>query len=339
MPRLVILLALAVLVSLSGCGNRQEKETLKKIETLLEVNEPTKAMDLIQAGLTANKDSKPLLRQRILLCLKVENLGLALAAYKDFTERVSKGDDVLVQALKHKDPVIRANAARLLSQVGDPDAVKLLLKAMEDKEDNVRRAAVYALGDLKNPKAVPGLIKALNDSWWWVRQEAAMALGKIKDPTAVEPLFATMKDEDKSVRAAAADALLTLVKVDSSAYPGHLDDPVPEASRVAAFALASVQNKAATPHLARYLEAPELNRRALAVNFLRRGQDPAAVPLLLKALKDKELVVRGEAVLALGEFGDASVIPALTEVASRSGEDNRIKQAAQASLDKIKSRP
>jgi HEAT repeat protein len=328
----------ALLLGLSGCASREEKEAVKKVETLMEVKEYSKALEVLNQALEQNKKSKRLLRARILLFLQAERIDLALAAYKDFTENVSKDDDILEDALKHKDPIVRANAARLLSQLGDPDSIKRLLHLLDDKEDNVRRAAVYALGDLKNPKAVPGLIKALKDSWWWVRQEAALALGKIKDASAIAPLFEVMKDEDKSVRAAAADSLLNLVKVDQALYVPQLQSQNVEAARVAAFALASVQNKAATPYLAKFIDAPEANRRALAVNFLRRSQDPAAVPSLKKALKDSEVAVRGEAVLALGEFGDPSVVADLKEVAMRPGEDSRVKQAALYSIDKINNR-
>ena len=119
--------------------------------------------------------------------------------------------DGLIEALKHKNIVVRSRAAKALGQIGDAKAVKPLNQTLKDESRHVRGKAARALGQIGDRKAVKPLIQALKDKGSQnrhVRERAARALGQIGDERALEPLIQTlMRDEWLTVREGAAEAL------------------------------------------------------------------------------------------------------------------------------------
>lgn len=90
---------------------------------------------------------------------------------------------------------VRAKAAYLLGETGDPSFVSPLCRATKDDNGNVRRLAASALGKIGNPQALDALCELLGDEKPQVRQYAVKALGKIGDGKALAPLNA-IKDDD-----------------------------------------------------------------------------------------------------------------------------------------------
>ncbi len=111
--------------------------------------------------------------------------------------------------LRSSNGHVRADAARVLGELKDPQSVKLLTCALQDPESQVRWAVLVSLGKLRVSRAVAPLIEALSDpsSSAFQRQEAAGALGESGDLRAIEPLVKVLKDSDAFVRMIAADAL------------------------------------------------------------------------------------------------------------------------------------
>ncbi|MES2308099.1 MAG: HEAT repeat domain-containing protein, partial [Verrucomicrobiota bacterium] len=186
----------------TGCVSKKEKETITTVNALVDVREFGKALDLLTRAIQDFPQSKVLHRRRILLFLKADRVDLSVAAYREFVRAISDGktpkeDAVFRDAVYDKDPMIRGNAARALSNLNDGDAFSSIAKLAKDPENEVRRSAVYALGDLKDERAIDILIEALKDSWWFVRSDAAQALGRLRNPKAVPALFALLEDEDK----------------------------------------------------------------------------------------------------------------------------------------------
>ncbi len=105
---------------------------------------------------------------------------------------------------------VRAWAAKLFGEIGDPRAIEPLAKALrDDKSGDVRIASAKALGKIGDPRAIEPLAKALRDDESdWARRCAAKALGKIGDPRAIELLTKTLRDDESGdVRIASAEAL------------------------------------------------------------------------------------------------------------------------------------
>jgi|GEM_PF-1970110 len=177
--------------------------------------------------------------------------------------------EVLLEALKDKQWVVRWSATEALGKLKDPRAVEPLIKALKGKDLDVRRRAARELGELKDPRAVEPLIGALKDEDPLVRWSATEALGKLKDPRAVEPLIKALKDKDLDVRRSAAKAL------------GKLKDP-----------------RAVEPLIGALKDEAPLVRWSVAEALGELG-DPRAVEPLIKALKDKDWTVRHYAAEAL----------------------------------------
>lgn len=106
---------------------------------------------------------------------------------------------------------IRENAALALGQIKIHHAVEPLITALKkEKEAYARRQMCWSLGELGNSQAIEVLIKTLKDKDKETRGNAAEALGKIKDNTSVLPLLAAAKDRDVDVQAKVIWALKQL---------------------------------------------------------------------------------------------------------------------------------
>jgi HEAT repeat protein len=146
-----------------------------------------------------------------------------------------KGTEPLVEALeKSQDDFVRAHAAQLLGECGDPLAVDPLISALDDKSLYVRAYAACSLAEYSDPKIVGRLAETLKDAEPFVRANTAWALGRLKDPRAVEPLIGALSDETPEVRANAAWALGEIgERAAVERLKGALDDedPFKRASR------------------------------------------------------------------------------------------------------------
>ena len=108
----------------------------------------------------------------------------------------------MIQALEHEDKGVRWTAAKTFGEIGTADdarAVEPLIRRLKDSDWQVREVAAEALGEIKDARAAEPLIKALNDKRDTVRWKAAEALGKMGD-SAVEPLFTALEDRGSRVR-------------------------------------------------------------------------------------------------------------------------------------------
>jgi len=104
------------------------------------------------------------------------------------------------------DPIVRANAARVLGIAEDKTSFEALLdRATKDQDGRVRASAIRALGQLKNARATKPLLRAysLNNG---VRNlnaadllNLATALGQINEGRANEELWAWLSDLQKLV--------------------------------------------------------------------------------------------------------------------------------------------
>jgi len=74
--------------------------------------------------------------------------------------RLKEGNDKARQLLKHNDPIVRANAARVLGATEDKQAFDALLdRALHDADSRVGISAIRSLASLKDPRAVQPLIE------------------------------------------------------------------------------------------------------------------------------------------------------------------------------------
>jgi HEAT repeat protein len=135
------------------------------------------------------------------------------------------GDPLAVEALAplleaDPDPVARQRAAESIARLGGDPAVRVLALALADPMERVRRAAIAGLVDLDPGFARHDLARLLReDAVWEVRAEAAHALGRTGDPAVVADLEAALDDPNEFVRTAAANALRLRAEVRPAKAP------------------------------------------------------------------------------------------------------------------------
>jgi len=101
---------------------------------------------------------------------------MARLRLKDANERVR-------ELLKHSDPIVRANAARVIGAAEHKEAFDAVLdRALKDPDIRVRVSAIRALGSLKDARAIEPLAARVKQVWWKVQNEMlelCTALGNI----------------------------------------------------------------------------------------------------------------------------------------------------------------
>jgi HEAT repeat protein len=114
----------------------------------------------------------------------------------------------LQKTLQTDEKGVRESVARALGEIGNDDAVDVLIDCLKGDPDYVvQAAAASALGSAGNKLAVEPLIESLGKCEPYVRSQSAKALGDLGDRAAVEPLIKALEDEEYFVKNAAAIAL------------------------------------------------------------------------------------------------------------------------------------
>jgi HEAT repeat protein len=106
-------------------------------------------------------------------------------------KRTENSSQIIAQTLTNltnPDDDIRTTAVITLSQLKASQAVKPLMHLLSnDKSYKIRPNALAALGEIGEPEAIPILIEALQD--YSVLGQAAKALQKFKDVASIQPLI------------------------------------------------------------------------------------------------------------------------------------------------------
>jgi HEAT repeat protein len=301
----LIMLRITLLMSViffAGCGQSTEQIVLSQANKLLDEGQVRVAADTVEDYLQKNPHSADFLRMRVIVLLRAEKLDLAAVAL----QQVPDGKSFAVELLRHRDRIVRENAAKLVANQPNPDDFHEIVRAVEDSDPELRRYCARALGELGNPAALKPLFRLLSDDNWSVRAEAAIALGKIGDAQAIGWVAQLLQDPDGYVRYSATDALYNLAT------------PASRALLLRAFA-----------------STRPSEQFGIAV-ALARLHDPAALAPLGHAVKNNDVDIRRRAVEALGECGLPEGTNALT--AFLMDPDPRVRAQAQKAIDLIHGR-
>jgi len=364
----ILLVTACATLTLTGCGNKETKEALKrasefedqkqytdannvlvealrareaKIQTSAGIPSDQKATDALAKKVQSDSEILKMERAQIPIYLHMERADLASAVYEDILA-VSPGESVIYDAIQDKDPKMRLGAARVLGLVGKPDVVDALIKASKDSDQDVRRAAVVSLGTIKDPKTVPALIDALKDSYWFVRSEAANSLGRQKDVRAIKPLLDTVTDSDSTVESSAENALVVICSTTTTPpdeFAKLLNDPNPKLSTISAACLAILKDSRATPILLKLAASDDPKMRLHAVKALGNMNDPAVIPTLRQMLKETDLNIRGWSIIGLGKLKDQDSVANLKAIIADNKESPDIRAAATAAVEHITGQP
>lgn len=282
------------------------------------------------------------------LCLLVLAAVSAAPALHAETAR-ERAQKLMKTLAKDRDAGERAEAARMLGEMGATDSVPALAKALSDDERTVRAsaaAALWKLGDVSKP-AMPELKKAFDRGPGWVRLNAGGALEALgaDRKELVEGYRELLTSNDVSARVEAArrlqgqipdDELLPVVqealdhkevRSDAQEVLRHLSPKKKEgASALSASLVSNLHHRDSSV------------RSDAAYQLGRMKPVPRdAVPAIVDLLGDSETSVRRAACSALGSMGKthaaASVKPLVTTF--QKDEEVEIRVAAAHALAEI----
>jgi HEAT repeat protein len=240
---------------------------------------------------------------------------------------------LLIKALDHYDPLIRAAAARVVGRLEIASAGDALIKGINDSQPPVRYASMRGLGALRERRAVQALTDQFN---FYAKGEGAWsaldALARIGDPASV-PLFkARLADKDPFLRRTSAEGLAR--SQDSSELPaleiGAGNDPSDMVRAAMAFALQEL-GRNYVPRMVEFLDSDKTAQQ-VADYLLELG--PPVTPTLVPHLQDPSAAIRANVATVLGVLGDATTITALQPLTG--DKDRGVAQAATRAIDRIK---
>ena len=166
--------------------------------------------------------------------------------------------DKIVVLLKHSNPMIRRQAARVIGERQMYDGVLALeQRAVEEKESTVKAMVIDALGKVNGPNSVDAVTKGFSSlPTWSVRRATVVALNKMGTQHAVD-IVKAFKTDDAYLRAVILESIYDMENPDKNyvSYPlvpelfglakKGAEDPSPKVRWQALYTLAAFPNYSA----------------------------------------------------------------------------------------------
>jgi HEAT repeat protein len=324
----IALVAFLSLILLSACGSSATREAVRKAEALADSRAYDQALELLRKEIRTHPKEFRLHEAYATVVLRMNRIDQAQIVCEEMNRQFPKRH-FLVDALKHRDAIVRIGAARLVGLQKDERAIGPLTALLQDPELEVRRAAVTALGEMRVSKSADVLRQALTDKDWAVRADAADALRKVGDHASLPNLICALRDEESYVRCNASRAVQEL------AQPSDVPDlqrALKNENRTiritAALALARLKNTDGIPILKECLADADWTIRRDAIGGVVQLQERSLLPDLHKRLADSDRRVRLEAIAAIGRFRDESSLPDLEALLKNEKEPRDIRIAS-----------
>jgi HEAT repeat protein len=255
--------------------------------------------------------------------------------------RAAEAIPALLGAMGQPDLMLRFAILDALARIGAPIPLAPLLPFYEDKL--LRKALIESFGQLGDEEAIPLLLKALGDELRKVREASAVALLRIEQRypgTVVSQLQALaglqpldniallLESSDRMVRRAAFQLLQWLQAL--QLVPKLLPFLAVEEDREDVLAvLVSMARHHPEPLMTHWPQADTITRTCLAYIF-GEARCAGALPLLVAALAADDGELPAVAAQALGRLGAPAAIPPLALCLSTTDDD--LRQASRLAL-------
>lgn len=197
----------------------------------------------------------------------------------------------------------RCHAIRALGQIGNSEAIALLLDAFAADDGEIKMAAVDALSNLGAKEIIPYLLELAEnppldwdgdwDDWWGIQLKAIAALGRMRVASAVPVLVRILEDEENQEIESDVSKALALI--------GGEGEKV----------------------LIRRLSSSSAEVRCSAAKALGFSETAEARKALVRALVDKVGEVRVAAIRALGAMGALQYLELMSRCLSDSYPEMR----------------
>lgn len=244
----------------------------------------------------------------------------------------------LIEGLAHRrrDMQIWYRSAYALGKIG-PDAIPALLEALGHKEPLVRAGAAKALGWMGSQahETIPNLKPLLNDSDSHVREQAAEALALIGRQS-IPALLDALGSTHQTTRSAAAEAIAILGDAanDSAialvaAYKAEADPEV-RGKLIRALSKIGYPSDEFSPLLFDAFKDEHEPVRHAAINAILMLNSEATLPVLIEMLKGRSAEDRERAAYVLGRMGPKarSAVPDLIDGIQQFGENSALPLSA-----------
>ena len=253
---------------------------------------------------------------------------------------------VLLEALKHPSPQVRAAAAKALGGMGREakSAAEPLFALASDTEAPVRAAALRALVALgaSSEKLKPLLDTALRDAAPEVRRAAAAGLAGSggANGLGIASLVDLLDDENLATRRSAIEGLGGKGAAAASALPAvieRLSDPDLQIPAITALGKIGPAASPAVPRLIELAKSGAVTSRVAALSAITgiSREASAALPVVYDSLKDGDIDVRAAAIPALVAVESDESKTIATLVRAVSDENGRVRRPAAAALSKF----
>ena len=245
-----------------------------------------------------------------------------------------EAEQLLIKALDHYDPQIRAGAALFAGRAGIAAAAEPLIKQVNDSAAEVRFAAMRALGRLREQRAVVALTEQLKhydkgEGAW----SALDGLAHIAHPSSIPVFTQRLTDRDPNLRRAAAEGL---GRSGDKSQTGVLETAAGnDASDAVRAAMAFALQKLGRNYVPRLVEFLDDERTALQVQeyFLELGQPVEKE--LIPSLQEPDASIRAAVAEVLGAMGGEASLSALQGLQDK---DKIAADAASRAVERIKMR-
>jgi HEAT repeat protein len=234
----------------------------------------------------------------------------ALSALYDLGE--TRYSPVIGQLATHTDPLIRAEAYRVLAQIKAPECHEILLQGINDKVAKIRRFSYAGLEKYEDMKA---LRNGLQDSDLQVKIAAARALGRLGDERASNVIRGAMQTIHAEIW---HDGILALAEIgDTSAQSfieEQLNDTPWEIRLAAAEACIILKCRDVTDVLEQGLASSNPFVRVATVMVLKERRPAEGRVMLETAVKDDYINVSIVAIEALSDYRTKEYAPLFIEM-------------------------
>lgn len=222
----------------------------------------------------------------------------------------------LVEALSHKQIVVRTRAGEVLSRLskaGKLDLSRTVIYLLKSGDVNVRRMAIELARSVKdNNDLWPKLLSVLRDEDWWVRERVVDVLVEMAGPQLTRHIISYLSDASDVVRRYAVNVLIRLKDANSLGALVRMVDGDSDwwAREKAVEAIAAINDPRAIPYLVDTMgRNPDL--RWSCIQALLDMDAKSTAPQVAALLSDPNADVRLAALRCLQKFNDPVHAPAV----------------------------
>ncbi len=155
---------------------------------------------------SSDKRSNQAVIQSLIVDLSSKDEIVRVKARRRLVSYKSRAVDPLINLLKDKNDWVRWEAAKALSQIGNPASIQALLEALTDKSFEVRWLAAEGLIKIGRKAIIPSLKALINDpDSYWLREGIHHMLhdiNKRKPVKALQPVLTALEGSQPELEVA-----------------------------------------------------------------------------------------------------------------------------------------